>query len=225
MRKVSRKRKKWAVATSPGPHSSEESLPLSVSLRENLKFARSRGEAEKILGQGQVQVDGKVRKDPKYPIGFMDVVKIPKAGESWRVFFNRRGHLRFHEIGGEESEFKLVKVVGKVPFKGEKLQLSLNDGKTVVGEFESVEVGDTMKVNLPKLEVQDHIPREEGSLVLVTGGSNVGGKGKIKEVSRVKGPSSDQFVIEGDGEEFQSPEEYVFVIGKETPEISLPEGG
>jgi len=52
----------------------------------------------------------------------------------------------------------------------------------------------------------------------------VGMRGKIKGISEIEGPSSNQFIVESDGEEVQSPEEYVFVVGEKTPEISLPEG-
>ncbi len=148
-RKVARKEKKWAVSSSPGPHSGERSLPLSVSMRENLGLVRSKAEAEKILGQGEVKVDGKVRRDPKYSVGLMDVVEIPKTGKIWRILFDRKGYLCFHEIEGDETGFKLCKVVGKNPFEGGRIQLSLSDGKTIVGEFESIGVGDTVKVRSP----------------------------------------------------------------------------
>ncbi|KXB01044.1 hypothetical protein AKJ41_02910 [candidate division MSBL1 archaeon SCGC-AAA259O05] len=221
--KMPRKRKKWTVSTSPGPHSGERALPISVLLRENLGLVRTKKEAEKVLAQGDVMVDGKVRKNSKYPVGFMDVIKLSETGDCWRILFDKKGYLYLHEIGEDESGYKLEKVIGKIPFKGGKLQLSLKDGKTITGEFDNVSVGDTLKISLPELEVQDHIPRGVGSLALVTGGSNVGRGGKIKEIVNVEGPSSDRFVIESDGEEFQSPEKYVFVIGENSPEISLPE--
>lgn len=168
-------------------------------------------------------VDGKVRKNPKYPAGFMDVIKLPETDECWRILFDRKGYLRLHEIGEGESGFKLEKVIGKTPSQGGKLQLNLNDGKTMTGEFEDIDVGDTLKVSLPGLEIQNHIPREVGSLALITGGSNVGRIGEIKEIIETESPSSDRFLVESDGEKFQSPEEYVFVIGEKSPEISLPE--
>lgn len=221
--RVPRKKEEWAVKASPGPHSLVDSLPLSVSLRDNLKLVRTKKESEKILGRGEVEVDGKIRKDSKYPVGLMDVVGIPKTGDNWRVLSDLRGYLRFREIEEEEAKFKLGKVVGKTQVKGGDLQLTLHDGKTVVGEFNNVGVGDTVKVSLPELEVEDHISRGEGKLVFITGGSNVGRKGRIKKVLEVEGPYSDKFVIEADGEEFQSPEQYVFVIGDEEAEISLLE--
>lgn len=222
MRKAPKKEKKWSVANAPGPHSAEESIPLSSALRDNLKIARNRKEAEKILGRGEVEVDGKVRKDPKYPLGFMDIVRIPQIGKSWRILYDKKGYLRFHEIDEGESKYKLAKIVGKHPFKGGKSQLSLHDGKTIVGDFGDIRVDDTVKVSLPDLEVEERISCRTGNLALIIGGKNVGRKGEIKEIIEIEGTSSDRFLIKTEKEEFQSPEQYIFVIGEES-KISLPE--
>lgn len=223
VRKVPRKSKEWAVSTSPGPHSSQDSLPLSVSLRENLELVRNEREAQEILGEGQVEVDGKVRKNHRYPVGLMDVITLPKTGKSWRVFHDNKGYLQFFPIDEKKSEFKLGKVVGKVPFKGGRFQITLHDGKTIIGDFEDFKIDDTVKVSIPDLDILDRIPCEKGKTVLITGGSNVGKRGIIKDIVRMEGPSSDKFIVKSDSEEFQSPEEYVFVVGDDEPQISLPE--
>ncbi len=210
--------------TSPGPHPSDDSLPLSVSLRENLNIARNRREAEKILSDGQIKVDGKVRRKPRYPVGLMDVVEIPKTGEAWRVLHDRKGYLQFIEIDSDEAGFKLEKVVRKNQFKGDRIQLTFHDGKTVVGEYEDIDVDDTVKVSLPDLDILEHVPCQEGNLALITGGTNVGKRGKISDILEIEGPSSDRFLVETDGEEFQSPEQYIFVIGKDSAEVSFPGG-
>lgn len=223
VRKVRRKNEKWTTTTNAGPHPSDESLPLALSLQGELGIARNKEEAKKILGGGEIQVDGKVRNDPKFPVGLMDVVSVPRTDKNWRVFYDEKGYLIFRAIEEEEAGFKLGKVVGKTPFKGDKWQLSLHDGKTVTGEFEDVEVGDTLKIKLPDLEVQDQFGLAEGSFAMIIGGSNVGRTGVIKDILKLEGPSSDRLDIEVDGEELQSPKEYVFVIGESEPEISLPE--
>ncbi|KXB08483.1 hypothetical protein AKJ55_00875 [candidate division MSBL1 archaeon SCGC-AAA382M17] len=224
VRKGSKKTKKWAITSSPGPHPSDRSLPLSASLRENLKLVRNIREARKILSQGEVQVDGKARRDSRYSVGLMDVIEVPKTGKRWRVLFDKKGYLCFHEIGEDESQFKLARVANKTTFSGGNLQVSLHDGKTLVGDFEDFDLGDVVKIGLPDLEIQDRIPLKKDNLAMIIGGSNVGRTGRIREVLEVEGPSSNQIVIETDGEKFQSPEEYVFMIGRDEPEISLPGG-
>lgn len=224
VRKAPSKEDKWAVTTSPGPHKGVQSVPLSVALRDNLRLARTRKEAEKILSEGSISVDGKVRRNPNYPVGLMDIIKLNESGKSWRVSYDKKGYLLVYEIDEGESDFKLGKVVGKHPYKGGKLQISFHDGKTIIGDFEDVDIGDTLKVSFPELEVEEHVKCEEGNLALVTGGTNVGSVGKVEECLKIEGSSSDQFKISEGEEEFQSPEEYVFIIGKEDSMISLSEG-
>ena len=38
-----------------------------------------------------LQVDGKVRTDPKFPAGFMDVIQIEKTNENFRLIFDVKG--------------------------------------------------------------------------------------------------------------------------------------
>ncbi len=217
-----KKKKRWAVRPSPGPHPKKESIPLAVALRESLRFSRTKKEADRIISSGMVKVDGKARRDSRYPIGFMDVLEIPKIGKSWRVLFDKKGYLHFCEIE-KDSNFKLVKVVGKNPFKGGKIQLSFSDGKTLVGDFDSIKVGDSVKISLLEINFESSIPLDKGSLAFITGGSNVGKRGKIEEVLESGGSSEDHFLIKSDSEEFQSPERYVFAIGTDETEIFLPE--
>ena len=39
--------------------------------------------------QRLIKVDGKVRTDPTYPAGFMDVISIEKTGENFRLVYER----------------------------------------------------------------------------------------------------------------------------------------
>ena len=70
-----------APKPSPGPHKTRECLPLILLLRNRLKYALTGKEVTSILMQRLVEVDGKVRTDKTYPVGFMDVIDIPKTGE------------------------------------------------------------------------------------------------------------------------------------------------
>ena len=45
------------------------------------RYALTGKEVTSILMQRLVKVDGKVRTDRTYPVGFQDVVQIPKTGE------------------------------------------------------------------------------------------------------------------------------------------------
>ena len=59
-----------APRPSPGPHKLRESLPLTIFLRNRLKYALTGKEVLSIVMQHLIKVDGKVRTDPTYPAGF-----------------------------------------------------------------------------------------------------------------------------------------------------------
>lgn len=60
-----------APRPSTGPHKMRESLPLSLILRNRLKYALTRRETMMIVMRRHVEVDKKVRTDLNYPAGFM----------------------------------------------------------------------------------------------------------------------------------------------------------
>jgi ribosomal protein S4E len=61
----------WAPKPSCGPHNGRECLPLIIIVRNRLKYALTKAEANMICMQKLVKVDGKVRTDLNFPAGFM----------------------------------------------------------------------------------------------------------------------------------------------------------
>lgn len=72
--------------------------------------------------QRLIKVDGKVRTDPNYPAGFMDVISIDKTGEHFRLIYDTKGRFAVHRVEATEAEYKLGKVKrvqlgrGGIPF-------------------------------------------------------------------------------------------------------------
>ena len=62
---------KQAPKPSSGPHKSRDSFPMTLFLRNRLKYALSYQEVKKIVKQRLIKVDGKIRTDNTYPTGFM----------------------------------------------------------------------------------------------------------------------------------------------------------
>merc|ERR1712116_26265 len=75
----------FAPRPSTGPHKLRESLPMVVFLRNRLKYALNNSEVTKIVMQRLIKVDGKVRTDPNYPAGFMDVINRERHPGSFDV--------------------------------------------------------------------------------------------------------------------------------------------
>ena len=103
----------WATKSSQGPHKLRESMPLTVLLRNKLKLALTGREAKLIVmaKEGNIAVDGKVRKDPKYPVGFMDVITLIKAKTNYRLLYDVKGKFGLAKISADESQYKLCKVI------------------------------------------------------------------------------------------------------------------
>merc|ERR1711970_1712220 len=113
----------WAPRPSTGPHKLRECLPLILILRNRLKYALNKKEVQSILMQRHIKVDGKVRTDANYPVGFMDVVSIDKSDEHFRLMYDAKGRFILHRLNNKnfpkELNYKLCRVMQvKVGAKG-----------------------------------------------------------------------------------------------------------
>jgi small subunit ribosomal protein S4e len=88
---IHRKEGVWIVRPSSGPHSLEKCLPLLLVLRDILEVAETRKEAKKIISQGKVYVNGKVRGKDDFPVGLMDVISLPDLNKFYRVMPSHKG--------------------------------------------------------------------------------------------------------------------------------------
>ena len=84
---------KYATHTSTGPHRRLESIPLTVLLQNRLKYALNGQEVKAIVvdKEGMIKVDHKIRRDPRYPLGVMDVVSMEKSGDHFRILLDTKG--------------------------------------------------------------------------------------------------------------------------------------
>jgi small subunit ribosomal protein S4e len=215
---IARKTHAWVAKTSPGPHSSEDSMPLVMVVRDMLKLVDNAREAKRALYEGKVLVDGKVQKDYKLPVGIFDVISVPLSNQQYRVLKDEKGmfYLSLLEAGAVR---KLARIENKTFLKGKKQQLNLSDGsnKLVEGEFK---VGDSLVLSLPEKNIEERIGFEVGNLAMVVGGKHTGQTGKIKEIITVKSSQPNRVIISGD-EEFETIKDYVYMIGKDQPVIKL----
>jgi small subunit ribosomal protein S4e len=229
---IHRKEAVWVVRPSSGPHSLEKCLPLSLVLRDILEVAETRKEAKKIISQGKVYVDGKVRRKDTFPVGLMDVISMPDLNKFYRVLPSHKG-LFLNPISQEESSFKLFRVEGKTIVENETSQIALHDGSNIlvkVGASESAEVAyetfDTLKLGLPEKQVLDQLKTRKGNIAVITGGKNIGKRGKIVEIEKTEAKKRRNalVVIEDEkGDRYQTILDFVFSIGGAKSLISLPE--
>nr|QNO50191.1 30S ribosomal protein S4e [Methanosarcinales archaeon ANME-2c ERB4] len=218
---IQRKTHKWAVKASPGPHSGLKSIPLLLVIRDVMKLANSSREAKKILHDGNILVDGVVRRNSKFPVGVFDVITIPKINLSYRVFLDEKQRLSLRKIG--DPEVKLCKITDKTIVKGGNTQLNLHDGSNIVSDEYSYHSSDSVILTLPERKVVKHITYKPGSLALVIGGAHSGELATIEDVRKTRGAMPNMTSLHS-SYDFETIEDYVFVIGKGTPEIETPGG-
>jgi small subunit ribosomal protein S4e len=230
---IHRKEFVWVVKPSPGPHSLESCLPLTIILRDILGFAKTRKEAKTIVSQGKMYVDGKVRREDDFPAGLMDVISMPDVDKHFRILPSKKG-LMLHPITKEEASFKLCRIENKTTVKNGHVQLNLHDGSNILVKVadpknpqeDVYETFDTVKINLPDRQILEHIKLKEKGFVIITGGKNIGKYGRVITIESVKGKKRRNalVVIEDEkGNRYQTTLNFVFAIGEEQPLISVPE--
>ena len=219
--KLSRKSFVWTTKPSPGPHPTRSSIPLRLLVRDYLSIARTAREADAIISGGDVLVDGKIRRSPDFPVGFMDVVQLKSLNRSYRVLLDQRGRLILAETNPSEASIKLCKVIRKKNIKNKKIQLTLHDAKTLTGDLLDYKTGDVVKLGFPGQKVIERLPFEVGSIAMVTGGRNVSRIGVISEIKLISGTQPNIVILKNNNGTFQAPEHYIFVLGKEKPAITL----
>ncbi len=230
---ILRKEAKWVVRTSPGPHRKGASLPLLLLVRELLHVAETNAEARKVIAEGHIRVDGVVRKDYKFPVGFMDVIEIVDTGELFRAIPVPVRVLGLVPIPPEEATYKVLRIENKTTVKGGHIQLNLYDCRNILVRVENPESPEedtyrtmsSVKIKIPENELLDYFPLENGVPVIVIGGRNVGKVAKVVSIAEGMRHYRKLVTLEDfHGNKFYTTLDKIMVIGKEKPEITLPEG-
>lgn len=97
--------------------------------------------------EGLIKVDNKIRRDPRFPLGIMDVVSIEKTGENFRILYDVKGRYQAHKIDEKEAQFKLCKVTKKAMGINKVPYIVTNDGRTIRYPHPDIKKNDTIKVN------------------------------------------------------------------------------
>lgn len=223
---IPRKETKFVARVIPGPHPKEHCLTLTLLLREVLGYAENMREVKAILSSEQLKVDGIIRKDPRFPVGLMDVIHIESSDERFRLLPHVKGGFELHPIDDEEAKIKLCRIEKKQMVPGGKVQLTLHDGKNILlpeGEdASSYSPYDTLKITVPEQDILKVIPLKDGVDALVTRGKNVGMEGTIIKIQKQLGTHASTVTIQDrQGDRFETALDYIFALGEDKPEISL----
>jgi len=210
------KETRWVVTPNPGAHARKDSIPLLLVVRDIVGYADTGKEAKKIIEDGLVLVDKKVRRDHKFGAGLMDVIEIPKLKKHYRVLPGEKG-LTLKEIDEKESHIKPCKITGKRTVSDGKTQLSLHDGATIIADKDGYKTSDTIIVELPARKILDHVKYEKGNIALIYTGRHSGKSGKIKDITLGTATRKSTTAVE----DIQTLMEYSFIVGVDKPAIKV----
>jgi small subunit ribosomal protein S4e len=216
---ILRKTTKFVVKSMPGPHNKINSISLITVLKEMLEIAKTTKEATKIISNKEILVNGNIVKKGKFPIGFMDIVSIPKLKKSFRMLLNEFGKLQLYET--KTSDFILSRIADKTILKKGQIQLNLEDGRNMIVKKNTYHTGDVLKLKIPGQEIVDHFELKKGNIVYITSGKHAGEVGEIKEITERKENTTSSVKVQSKKGEFKTVKKYAFVIGKDKPAITI----
>mmetsp|Transcript_15295 Transcript_15295/g.27309 ORF Transcript_15295/g.27309 Transcript_15295/m.27309 type:complete len:250 (+) Transcript_15295:954-1703(+) len=215
----------WAPRSSTGPHALRDSLPVVLILRQRLKYALTGQEALSICMRRLVKVDGKVRTDPRFPTGLMDVVTIDKTKEKFRLLYDTKGRFSLTPVDDAEAKFKLCKVTAVRVGANKVPMITTHDGRTIRYPDPLIKVNDTIKYDLESGKITEIFKFDIGQLVMITRGKNAGRVGVLQSREVHQGSFDIIYVKDSHGHVFATRLSASFVIGNENrPAITLPKG-
>lgn len=213
--KISRKDIVFIAKPTPGTHRIERCMPLVSVIRDMLGYANTMREVKKILGNKTILIDGKRRKDPKFPVGLFDTVYFEDIKKGFRMVLSKNKQLSLVPITETETKIKPCKITGNGNFKA-KVQYRLHDGRNILSDKKEYKNDDTLILDLAKNQVKEYLPLQKSCIVYLTDGKHKGHLGKVEDMygAYVKYKTNDGTVTE-------TLKKYVFVIGKDKPAITL----
>src|SRR5438552_1970274 len=221
--KITKKGSTWVPKPTAGKHAILASVPLGVVLRDYLRIVDTMTEAKRVLGNREVMVDGRVESSHKAPVGIMDVVTVKKLDKSYRIVYDHHGRVVLSEVKAADAGWKFCRIEDKTTVSGGRTQLNLHDGRNVIVKESNYKAGDVLKLALPDQEIKGHYAFGKGVTAFITGGAHVGEFAKVEGVEVVRSPRPNLVHLKSGEAPFSTVKDYVFIVGKDRPEIAIPE--
>ena len=205
-----KKNRVWISKPIAGTHPKSRSISLVVLLRDLLKLAGNSKEAINLVKSGKILVDGRIVKDHKFPVGYMDLISIPTINMVYYIDLDHNG--RFVPKRDDKRKNKLLRLKNRKNLAKDKYQLTFSDGRTLISK-EACKPGDSLIVSVPDMKIIEHLPLKVGSNCRIIGGTRSGMFGKVKSI--VPGSTNSRSKIEVQdetGKVFFTVKDYVYII-------------
>lgn len=215
-------RKKSKFVTRPSAARSKElAMPANMILRDIIKRASTAREANKIVKNNTILIDGKRVSEPRHPVGIMDTFTIGETGESYRMLLDKKGKLTLKPISGDDAKLKVCRINRKTTIKKGRLQLGLHDGRTIIAAEKGAEksggyrTGDSLLLKLPEQEIKSHIKLEKKTAVFLLGGKHTGSVGMVEDVK------DNKITVKIGDQTVETLKKFALAIGKDKPLVGV----
>ncbi len=204
-----RKGTKYLTAVCPGPHMRAEALSVNALLRDTLTITTSTRETKQLLHAGAVHINGVVRKDHKFPVGFLDEVSFDGIADQYTLIYNTLGKL---EAQKSKKGVRALKIMGKKAVQKGKIQINLFTGVNILlDKDKNYSVGDSVVVE--KQKVTKHLKFEKGAHVFLTAGKHVGHQGVVEEIKKTESWTQPNIIVVKTKEgTFETSQDYAYVV-------------
>ncbi|MFA5019478.1 MAG: hypothetical protein WC533_00075 [Candidatus Pacearchaeota archaeon] len=172
---IPRKGTKYVVVPS---HNKKTGIPILIIMRDILKMVKTRKELEKILYEKKIAVNGKIIKEDNYSLSLFDIMSIDELKKNYKILISKSGKTIVEEINNNEALSKIAKIANKKVLKGNKIQLNLNDGRSILSN-EKAKTGDSVVINFKSGKIEKILPIKVGMHAIVIKGKHIGKSGKI----------------------------------------------
>jgi len=215
------KKYKWIVRTDPGPHKASRSIPLLVLLRDILHLVETGAEGRKVIKAKEIIINNRPVKNPGFPVGIFDIIKIPKINKMYIMLPVRKYKLRPFET---DQEIYIGRIDRKYTTKGGRILLGLHNGYVFILPYEE---GNKFKrldgVIYEGKEIKERIPFAEGSYGIVVDGTRCGIHGVITKIIPGTMTQRSHTILKTKDGEITVLTDYVFPIGVGKPVVKLYE--
>lgn len=220
---LDKKSGKYAVRPLPGPHCKELSIPLKYVLARFLKIANTAKEIEYIAENKMISINGRDIDSVKFPVGLFDVITVKKTNQHYRIYLGANKKFKILKIASDEAQYRISKVVSKHTYEGIPLTHTM-DGYNFKFANPSIEIDDTVKIDIKTNKIVSNTSLEVGKLAYVFSGPQAGRIGTVTKIDVAIDLKKTVFMQDKLGKIFQSPSNKLMTIGaKESPVISLEE--
>ncbi|MDD3178636.1 MAG: hypothetical protein PHR26_03905, partial [Candidatus ainarchaeum sp.] len=191
---------------------SNTSLSVGYILKDILHLADNTREVKYIIKNREIYIDKKKVKDHRFPVGLYDIFEIPKLNKFYRIYYKLNGSLSLKEITKEEATFKICKIKSKKILGKEKVQLTTNDGRTIITTNIAYKPKASIKLDLEENVIKEYFPLEKGREVLVIGGKHIGQIAKIESIKPSNMQRQMLIQLKESGIDFETTEKNIVVI-------------